>query len=380
MSPMPGSALPCPARSTQFFRFAAAASILLLTSLAVAGPKDAAVTAKRKDAMEGDYFAMRFKQAEQKLKAALTTCGKHGCSNVVEARLHADLAVVYIAGLKKASKGKQELKLALKADPTVQVDPNFTTPEVDAAFTEAGGVKQVSETEPQEVDDDDERDRAEAAAAAAAAVPKNWLSLGFQQELMLFEATSGVCAGAAQFECFSGHSSYAGKPYEAQGDAISTGLGLATRRVLLGYERLLLGRLTLGARGGVALSGRPNSAVKIGTAFNPVHGELRASYWFGQAPFQRKGLRPFAGLSGGFGEVDAKAKVVVYQTQAAFDAGQQLQLDGWRETGGAFVSLHGGVALAFLQAHALVLELRLLAMLGDPGLAGAASLSYAAGL
>src|SRR5690349_24623972 len=127
---MPGSALRRPARSIELFRFAAAFALLLVSQPAVAAPKDEAATAKRKEATEGDYLAMRFKQAEQKLKAALTTCGKHNCSNVVEARLHADLAVVYIAGLKKADKGKQELKKALKADPSVQVDPNFTTPEV----------------------------------------------------------------------------------------------------------------------------------------------------------------------------------------------------------------------------------------------------------
>src|SRR5688572_23198628 len=103
--------------TTRRFSFRSHASLAFLLALlgvttqASAEPKDAAATKLGKQAMESDYLAMRFKQAEQKLKQALALCGKKACIAVVKARLHADLAVVYIAGLKKPDKGKQQIKL-----------------------------------------------------------------------------------------------------------------------------------------------------------------------------------------------------------------------------------------------------------------------------
>src|SRR5690349_12864234 len=76
-------------------------SIHLVTGTAAAELKDVTVREQAKKAMEDDYLAMRFKQAEQKLVNAINTCGKKNCSKTVRAQLRADLAVVYIAGLKK---------------------------------------------------------------------------------------------------------------------------------------------------------------------------------------------------------------------------------------------------------------------------------------
>src|SRR6185436_761079 len=66
--------------------------ILLQTSWAHAAPKDAAATKLDNDAIYTDYLAMKFGDAEKKLKQALTLCGKGAaCSPKVVATLHRDL-------------------------------------------------------------------------------------------------------------------------------------------------------------------------------------------------------------------------------------------------------------------------------------------------
>src|SRR5688500_10154370 len=308
---------------------------LFATTPARAEAKDAAATKLGKQAMEGDYFAMRFKQAEQKLKQALAMCGNKSCIAVVRARLHADLAVVYIAGLKKPEKGKQQIKLALDADAAIQLNPDFATPEAEQIYVDAGGIKQEPEVE-EEDDGDAAEDEAARQAAIEAATPRNWVSLGIQQELVLHESRSDVCSGTAEYECFVGNASYQASASDA-GDALDTGVGLGTRRVLLGYERLLFGRVTLGGRFGFAFGGRPNAVIGTTPGFNPLHAEVRASHWFGQQPpFQRKGARYFLGLGGGLGEVNDSAVAKVTSVM-----GQSRQVDAWRKTGVMFIGLHG---------------------------------------
>lgn len=350
-------------------------AFLLLARSAAAEPKDEAATKLGKEGMEGDYLAMRFKQAEQKLKNALSICGKKGCSGKVRARLHTDLAVIYIAGLKKQDKGKKELKNALDADPAVQLNPDFTTPELEKAFADAGGAAPETESEEDESDAEEEaHDEAERQAAAEAAMSRNWFSLSFQQEFLLHEALKDVCIDKPQYECFRGNVSHSGTIVPNTGNELATGVGLATRRVLLGYERLLLGRISVGGRLGFAFGGRPNATIGIHPGFMPLHAELRGSFWFGQAPFQRKGLRPFAGLSTGLGEVNGKATVYVYRNATEF-----TQVDAWRKADGLFLGVHGGAAYAFHQHHQLMLELRVLRLFGLSASVAAASLGYSLG-
>ena len=95
----------------------------------------------------------------------------------------------------------------------------------------------------------------------------------------------------------------------------------------------------------------------------PVHAELRGSYWFGQAPFAAGGLRGYLGLSGGLGEIDGRATVEYYIDEAGYQSNAKGKLDAWRKTGPGFVGLHGGLAYALSQRHALTLELRFVQML-----------------
>ena len=118
---------------------AAWTAALLLAGAAAAEPKDKAALDLAKQAIEVDYLGTNFEQAEAKLKKALALCKGNACSAKVIGQIHRDLGVVTIAGLKKADEGKAHFVEALKADPTVQLDPDLTTPEIKTAFDEAQG-------------------------------------------------------------------------------------------------------------------------------------------------------------------------------------------------------------------------------------------------
>jgi hypothetical protein len=104
---------------------------------AIAEPKDKAALDLDKAAIETDYLGTNFGQAEAKLKQALALCKGNACSGKVRARIHRDLGVVYIAGLKRVDDGKLQFVEAVKADPAITLDPDLTTPEIQAAFDEA---------------------------------------------------------------------------------------------------------------------------------------------------------------------------------------------------------------------------------------------------
>ena len=76
---------------------------------AVAAPKDAAAMKLADEAINRDYLAANFAEAEKKLRQAITMCGASGCIAHVLGRVHRDLGVVLIAGLNRMEDGKQEL-------------------------------------------------------------------------------------------------------------------------------------------------------------------------------------------------------------------------------------------------------------------------------
>jgi hypothetical protein len=351
---------------------------------AAAEPQDAEARSLAKQAMQGDYLGTDFKAAEQKLQKALKSCGKKACSAAVRAELHLDLAVVYIAGSKKKDKGKKELQAAIAADPNVELSPDFTTPEVEKAFVAAGGVKHEAE-HPAPEPEDDEQEAKPAAPVELEETPetgesKNWLSAAFQLDFLAFSQTDGVCSGAAQYQCFLQGQSYTGPIYDGSGNQVQGGLGVATKRVLLGYERLLGENVTLGARVGFAFGGSPKATSGNGTAFLPLHAELRGSYWFGAAPFQSGGLRGFAGLAAGLAEVDGHVTVEYFESQQGYQQGQKGKLDAWRKTGNGFASLNLGLAYGIGTQQQLLVELRVLQMLGAGATGGALSFGYGFGL
>jgi len=364
-------------------RWGLALSLALATPHALAEPKDDAARALQKEAMDGHYLGTEFKAAEQKLQKALKTCGKKGCSKTVLAELHRDLAVVYIAGLKKKDKGKKEMQAAVNADPAVQLHSDFTTPEVEKIFKAAGGV--VKEPEPEPEDEEVKLEEEPAPAPPPEEEPdtggaKNWLSLSFQQELLFYGETTDVCGGGNQYQCFLQGESYSAPIYDGSGNQLQPGVGFATRRVLVGYDRRFGENITLGARLGFAFGGSPKASTPNATDFLPLHAELRASYWVGEKPFAGDGLRPYVGLAAGIGEVDGHVAVEYFVDEAGFQANRKGKLDAWRKTGNTIVALHGGVAYAITPEHALHLELRLLQMLGATATGLAFNLGYTLGL
>jgi hypothetical protein len=380
---------------TCLLRGGLAAALVLLASVALAAPKDSTATVLADSAMRVDYGAKQFRKAEQKLKKAIQQCGASACSDTLVARLHRDLATVYITGSNQPRKGDSELKLALKADPEVELDSELTTPELRKAFEGAGGHMpktepvEWSESPPEPVEKEPAPAEAQTDDVAAIKVHKNWFSLHFEQDVLVYSSTSNVCASngptfaaeAPEYACFQGGSQYgysAGQNiFPGAGNHVGGGVGLATSRILVGFERLLSANLSLGARVGFAFRGGPS--LNNGQSFSPLHAELRASYWFGSDPFASDGVRPYFGLSGGFGEVDGHVSVDYYQDAAGRAANNKGTLEAWRKTGKGFAGLGFGLWIPFAASSGIVPEVRAKEMLGAKATAFDASLGYAYG-
>jgi hypothetical protein len=369
-----------------FTRFVSG-SLLLAPALALAAPKDKAASQMKTEAMQTDYAETNFKKAEQKLKKAIAQCGASGCSNQVLGELHRDLATVYIAGLKQNAKGKTELKQALHVNPDLQLDEDFATPELRKLFKELGGhePKPVEEEKPEKPKESQpscdsnsdtclEEEPAKGGGEASKG-SKNWLSLHFEQDLLLYSAQDQVCGsngspGAANYSCFQNDAPFKGTIAPGPGNHVSSGLGRGTIRLVLGFERLLTSNVSLGARLGYAFGGRPPGSDK----FFPLHLELRGNYWFGSAPFEGSGLRPYVSLSGGLAEVDGKVSVEYYD-----ETGKKGTVDAWRKTGKGFAGLAFGLMVPFAGDNGIVPELRVMQLFGASGTVFDLSIGYARG-
>src|SRR6266566_7884258 len=101
-----------------------------------AAPKDELATKMNQDAIDNDYLAMRFPEAERKLRQAIAICGKTGCSPNVTAQLHRDLGIVYIVS-NKLNDGKAQFAQALQLDASTTIPKDLSTPDINAAFKDA---------------------------------------------------------------------------------------------------------------------------------------------------------------------------------------------------------------------------------------------------
>lgn len=382
----------------------------------MAAPKDSEAQQLAQDAINTDYLGTDFEAAEKKLKQAIALCQGDACSSNVKAQMHRDLGVVYIAGMKKTAEGKEQFAQAVAADPNVQLDPDLTTPEVEKAFNEVkggGGGATDEADEPSPADDDspitgeeepepaakasgsvggsmdieecppdfpgcgDESDKTDDDADQAPAA-KNWVSLGVQQDFLLFSSEDNVCSGNNDYACFLGDEYYittTRRPQDTPGNKVSGGLARATLRVLLGYDRLFGSNLMLGARAGFAFGGGPQAPE--GAAFVPIHFELRAAYFLGKNPFARAGLRPYLALGGGLAQVDAKLDVAVVEQQG--EPGAVRELEAWKKTGTGFAFAGIGAQYALKPTSALYVEGKYLQMFGTSSGGLALQLGYTMG-
>lgn len=110
---------------------------LLAHTTASAQSKDADAIKLADEAIMVDYLAMKFDAAAAKLEKAIKSCEPDQCSKPTLARLHRDLGTVLVAGSGQTEKGKAEFKLALQADPSVQLDKDLSSDLVIKAFADA---------------------------------------------------------------------------------------------------------------------------------------------------------------------------------------------------------------------------------------------------
>lgn len=101
------------------------------------GRAEGPATALQKKAMEEDYLMTDFAQAQEKLEKAIAQCGASACSPGLRARLRRDLGVVLIGGEIDRDKGVASFAEALRIDPSVELEPDLKTKELEEAFAEA---------------------------------------------------------------------------------------------------------------------------------------------------------------------------------------------------------------------------------------------------
>ncbi|KYF50648.1 hypothetical protein BE08_07345 [Sorangium cellulosum] len=171
-------------------------------------------------------------------------------------------------------------------------------------------------------------------SAAARKGNRNVIGLWGELDLLLVRGTDYVCSGSdAAYACFYPNSDgkqFYGEPADLPGtNGVKGGLSPAGGRVMLSYDRQLFADLPLllGARLGFAFGGSPSSAneppVWTGDekqnphlqalSFLPLHGELRATYFFlGDRIVEKGGFRPYAFVSPiGLAQVNASVPVDV---------------------------------------------------------------------
>lgn len=105
-------------------------------------------------------------------------------------------------------------------------------------------------------------------------------------------------------------SRYLGQATPGQGNNVNFGFGVATMRVMAGYDRVIWKGLSLGARLGFVFNGTYEDF----TSFIPFHAEGRVAYTIGNEPWNGgQVVRPWVFISGGFSQVDASVNVDVLE-------------------------------------------------------------------
>jgi hypothetical protein len=190
---------------------------------------------------------------------------------------------------------------------------------------------------------------------------KSWISLSVEQDFGVV-STSGACSVHAQEN--EGYACYRADGEQYTGSPVLTneplGAGRGPTRVGLSFERLVYYNTSLGVRLAWAVLGA-GPTPRAGTEFVPLSASARATHWFGDDPFARSGLRPFAFITAGYAMVDVKTKVHLREdpTVLAYQGGNDLEqtADLWKRAGDGFVGVGGGLAFAFSARIAAVAEI-----------------------
>ena len=161
----------------------------------------------------------------------------------------------------------------------------------------------------------------------------NWIRLSFAPDFAMISGED-VCgfrnsygdnppgdAFSDSFVCVKNADSdnkrrYLGQPTVGQGNNVNFGFGVATMRLMLGYDRVLIKGLSIGARVGWAFNGTNEDFAE----FIPVHAEANMRYTIGANPFAGQVVRPWVFISGGLAQVDTVVDVDVLEDGEACGA------------------------------------------------------------
>lgn len=412
-------------------------AILLNSAVAKSAPKDSEALELAKKAINTDYLGMKFADAEKRLKQALKLCDTPAaCSDKVRAQLHGDLGAVYFGGMSRPDDAKAQFAAALKADPSVTLNSDLVSPEMEAAFAEAKsgagatgaapeapapggspeeGAPKAPEAKPVKAPESEATAPAPSSGTsecppdappdfpgckpkteedvpcapdATDCVPvgkakgrKNWLVLAVQQDFLAFSSGKEACSqiegqSDPAITCFDAGAPIQRRPYAGTGtESVGNEIkgGFA-----MGTTRVLLGYdraigpVTLGTRLGIAFPGGP-------TGFLALHAEGRLAYWFGKNPFARKGLRPYVVVGGGIGQVDSKIAVKVFRDQSAYASNTTTSFDAWKQAGTGFISGGIGTMIAVTPRHGPLVELKVMELLPQASTGLSLQLGYAVG-
>ncbi len=364
------------------------------------------------EATGADYKAGHHAAAEKKLRSAIQICMMQTCSDPFKARLHRDLGFIYAAGLKRVEDGKDEFTAALTADSTVilTADMEDSQPakqafdEVKASMTGSQSSTKASDADvaakaeskadedpkKTEAKDDSKKssesnsqksDSERVDVPPAPVEPKtflNWLSLAVEQDLVLHSATKNACSAGSPYKCFWGDGRYdtvsGARP---GGNQVAGGLTSGPWRVLVGYDRVLLRRITLGARLGAMVAGKAERAPGE-RAIMLFHGEARAAAWLGHEPFAETGLHPYLFLSGGVAEADGTV-LVHYSIPGDKNCDVDCKLNAWKRSGPGFVGAGAGLQFSITPRMGPRLEARYMQFLGPAIPVVGLQLGYALG-
>jgi hypothetical protein len=344
---------------------------------------DAAKRTKKQAELEAKQAEAEAKKAEAEAKRAEAEAKRaEADAKKAEAEAAAEETKSAKAAKKKPKPkgGKNKKTAASEAESEdVEVEIEDATDE-ELAEGEAVEEVKLEESEPAPTEDDEDEESSSGALL-------NWLSFTIQQDALFFGTQPDVCGstdamgafvpGPDVYSCHGPNGVYNGPLYSEVGNEVQGGLGIATFRVMIGYDRLLIHRLLLGGRIGYAFGGEPS--VPRSDGFMPFHAELKAQYYFGDSPFTRDGIRPFAAAAVGLAEVDSSLNVDYYVDQAGYDRGEIGSFQVWRKSGTGFGALSGGAAYP-LGPGTIHAELRLLIMLGSSATGMALGVGYNYGL
>jgi len=347
--------------------------------------------------------------AEKKLREGIQLCMVQKCAPAIMARLHRDLGVVYIAGMKKTEEGKDEFSAAIAADSSVALSPSMAEmPAVKQAFDEvkagnkpatgndrpetnkptAEAATEKEEAKREEVQEPPPATAAKVDESAPVSEPpptkevpkvyKNWLSLAVQEDFVLHSATQNACGTDSAYKCYDANDTrqppYDPGSYVPGGNQVGTGgFQPGTLRILAGYDRVIGRRFTAGVRLGAMVLGQATITQGDSSVLR-FHAEARGAIWFGPDPFSAL-LRPYALLSGGLAETDSK---VLVQLQPNGDP-NLYSFNAWKRSGKGFVGVGAGLVAAVTKRGGPMLEVRYLQFMGPSTSAVAAQLGYVFG-